>query len=300
MLLLLIVSLLWAFSFGLIKGRLAGLDSAFISAARLGLALLVFLPFLRWRGLSVRTALALAGIGAVQFGLMYLAYNESFRYLQAYEVALFTLTTPVFVTLFADALDRTLRPRALLAALLAVAGTALVVVKSAAVAVTISGILLVQASNAAFAIGQLQYARLRCRHAGLRDREVFGLLFAGGFALAGGAAVVRGAGTGVPLGPGHVWTLIYLGVLASGLGFFLWNQGATRVSAGTLAVMNNAKVPLAVGCSLLFFGEEADPVSLSASLAIMGVAVWLAEHARPAADPDPTIQHPSRPDRPPA
>ena len=79
MALLLLVSVIWAFSFGLIK-RL-GLDGTFVSAARLGLAFLVFLPFLRWRGLAARTALQLAGIGAVQFGLMYLAYNESFRYL---------------------------------------------------------------------------------------------------------------------------------------------------------------------------------------------------------------------------
>ena len=44
--LLFLTSLLWAFSFGLTK-RLTGLDAAFISFARLSLALLVFLPFLR-------------------------------------------------------------------------------------------------------------------------------------------------------------------------------------------------------------------------------------------------------------
>src|SRR3954471_22049716 len=124
MLLLVLVSLIWAFSPGLIKGRLTGIDSSVISATRLALALLVFLPLLRWRGMKMGTTFFLALIGAVQFGVMYLAYNESFRYLHAYEVALLTITTPIFVTLFADALDRTLRPRALAAALLAVLGTA--------------------------------------------------------------------------------------------------------------------------------------------------------------------------------
>src|SRR4051812_45256090 len=118
MALLLLVSVIWAFSFGLIK-RL-GLDGTFVSAARLGLALVVFLPLLRVRGLAPRLLVQLAGIGGVQFGLMYLAYNESFRYLKSHEIALFTLTTPIFVTLFADAFDGTLRARALLAALLAV------------------------------------------------------------------------------------------------------------------------------------------------------------------------------------
>ena len=73
------------------------------------------------------------------------------------------------------------------------------------------------------------------------------------------------------------WTLLYLGVLASGVGFFLWNVGATKVAAGTLAVMNNAKVPLGVAVSLLFFGGNADLSRLLASLAVLGAAVWLAQ-----------------------
>lgn len=273
--LLLLVSLIWAFSFGLIKGRLSGLDSAFISAARLGLALVVFLPFLRLRGLTFRTATALVLIGAVQFGVMYLAYNESFRFLHAYEVALFTITTPILVTLLADALEWRLHARALLAALLAVVATALVVVRSGEIEVTLAGFLLVQLSNAAFAFGQVLYRRVRARHTALRDREVFALLYAGAFAVAALAMVARGAS--VTFSPGQFWVLVYLGVLASGFGFFLWNVGATRVAAGTLAVMNNAKVPLAVACSLLFFGERASLPWLAASLGLMGVAVWLAQ-----------------------
>jgi drug/metabolite transporter (DMT)-like permease len=273
--LLIIVSLLWAFSFGLIKRHLGGVDSTFVAAARLGLALVVFLPFLRVRGVTWRTGLGLAGIGAVQFGLMYLAYIESFRYLRAYEAALFTITTPIFVTLFADALERTLRIQALVAAVLAVAGTAFVTVRSSELDLTLTGLALVQGSNAAFAIGQVAYRRLRQHTPALRDRDVFALLYAGAFAVAIVAVSVRGVA--VTLAPEQVWTLLYLGVLASGAGFFLWNVGATRVGSGTLAVMNNAKVPLAVVISLLFFGETAPLPWLAASLATLGVAVWLAE-----------------------
>ena len=274
--LLLLVSLLWAFSFGLIKGQLVGLDSSFVAAVRLALALLVFLPFLRLRDVGTKTALSLAGIGAVQFGLMYLAYIESFRYLRAYEAALFTITTPILVTLFADALDRTLRIRALLAALLAVGGAALVVVKSAEVNVTLMGLGLIQLSNAAFAIGQVLYRRLMLRDTTLRDRDVFGLPYAGAFAVALGAALVRGNPC-ADLTPPQAWTLLYLGVIPSGVGFFLWNVGATRVTAGTLAVMNNAKVPLAVAVSLVVFGESADLPRLLGAGALMALAVWLAE-----------------------
>ncbi|MDP3071603.1 MAG: EamA family transporter [Opitutaceae bacterium] len=276
MLHLLIVSLLWAFSFGLIKG-LTGIDAAFLSAARLALALLVFLPFLRLSGVAPRTGLALAGIGAIQFGLMYLAYNESFRFLAAHEIALFTLTTPIIVTLLADAFDRTLRGRALLAALLAVAGGACIVVKTAPTAGTLTGVVLVQLSNAAFALGQVLYRRLRGRQPGLRDREVFGLLYAGALAVTLPVSLVRTDFAALPLTAANLGVLLYLGVIASGLGFFLWNRGATRVSAGTLAVMNNAKIPLAVAVSLLVFREQADVPRLLAAGALMGVAVWLAE-----------------------
>lgn len=218
----------------------------------------------------------------MQFGLIYLAFNESYRYLQAYEVVLFTITTPVFVTLFADALDQRLHRTALAAALLAVLGAAVMVVKSPDVRVTLTGLGLVQLSNGAFAVGQVLYRRLRARQPDLRDREVFGLLYAGAFAIALGAMLLRSGGMTLTRDPVQLGTLVYLGVIASGLGFFLWNVGATRVNAGTLAVMNNAKVPLGVACSLLFFGERAsNPWLLLVSFALMAGAVWLAGRKPP-------------------
>ncbi len=271
--LLLLVSLIWAFSFGLIKQL--GLDGTFVSAARLGLALLVFIPFLRLRGVAQRTCLALAGIGAVQFGLMYLAYNESFRFLKAHEIALFTLTTPVLVTLLADAFDHTLRARAMLAALLAVLGGAAIYARAAPSAATLTGVALVQLSNLAFALGQVLYRRLRLRQPALRDRNVFGLLYAGGFAIALAAMFSRDINA--ILNTKELLILLYLGVVASGLGFFLWNLGATRVSTGTLAAMNNAKIPLAVAVSLLVFGETADWPRLLLSGAFMFAAIAVAE-----------------------
>jgi drug/metabolite transporter (DMT)-like permease len=271
---LIAVSLVWAFSFGLIKGRLAGLDPAFISAARLGLALLVFLPFLRPKSLKLRPGLILLALGAVQFGVMYLAYNASFVHLAAHEVALFSLTTPIFVTLIADALEGTLRVRALAAALVAVIGTGVVVFNGRDLSPTLAGLALMQLSNLAFAIGQVGYKRFREKHPG-RDRDGFGLLYLGGFLVA--LAAMATHDIDVTLNTSHLITLAYLGIIASGLGFFFWNVGATKVGAGTLAVMNNAKVPLAVACSLIFFGEHADMVRLAISLVLLTVAVLLAE-----------------------
>jgi len=274
---LIAVSLIWAFSPGLTKGLTAGLDSSFVAAARLGLALLVFLPFLRFKGLTWPVAAQLTGLGAVQFGLMYLAYNESFRHLQAHEVALFTLTTPVFVTLLADLLDRTFRTRALAAALLAVGGTFVIVFQGQNVRPTLWGLALVQLSNLAFAAGQVGYKRLRAQHPALRDREVFGLLYAGAVLLTLPVALARVDVATLTLSSTQAVTLVYLGVVASGLCFFLWNLGATRTGTGALAVMNNAKIPLMVACSLLFFGEYADIPRLFISLVLLTTAVWFAE-----------------------
>ena len=273
---LLIVSLLWAFSFGLTKGLTAGLDGNLVAAIRLGLALLIFLPFLRLRKLPLRTGLQLTGIGAIQFGLMYLAYNASFRYLPAYQVALFSVTTPILVTLFADAFDRTLRPRALLAALVAMVGTAVIVFQPGSAPASLHGFILVQIANLTFALGQVLYRRIRATLSSRPDHETFALLYVGAFALTGAVVLSQGQIQIYP-SPAQWRLLAYLGLVASGLGFFLLNLGATRVSAGTLAVMNNAKIPLAVVCSLLFFGESADPFRLVLSLLLLGVAIWLAE-----------------------
>ena len=94
--LLIIVSILWALSFGL-TARVSDLGAPFVTAVRAVLAALVFLPFLDVKGLSLRRTLAFAGIGALQFGLMYLLYIASFRWLRPSEVALFTIFTPLFV-----------------------------------------------------------------------------------------------------------------------------------------------------------------------------------------------------------
>ncbi|MEW6650390.1 MAG: EamA family transporter, partial [Chloroflexota bacterium] len=126
MIYLLIVSLLWAFSFGLIKGQLTGLDANFVAAARLFFAALVFLPFLRLGGVERPLRWRLALTGAAQYGLMYVAYIYAFRFLQAYEVALFTIFTPLYVTLIHDAIHRRLNWISLAATVLAVIGTAIV------------------------------------------------------------------------------------------------------------------------------------------------------------------------------
>lgn len=286
MLYLTVVSLIWAFSFGLIKTRLEGIDPALVAWLRLTVALPFFLPFLRWRQIPQRLKIRLFLTGAVQYGLMYVAYLNAFRYLDAYQVAVYTILTPIHVTLLGDLYRRRFRPGGLGAALLAVAGAAIITCRPEAFRGVATGFLLVQLSNLCFAAGQIEYRHLRPRFQALPDREVYALLFFGGAAVTALATVCSGGwGDLARISPGAAGTLLYLGAVASGLGFFWWNKGAVRTSAGTLAVFNNLKIPLAVAVSLLVFGEAADLTRLILGGMVILTGLLLARRNGPGNNP---------------
>lgn len=271
---LLLTSLVWAFSFGLVKRHLAGVDPGFVAFARLALALLLFLPLWRPRRTPPGMAWRLLAIGMVEFGLMYVFYIQSFRYLAAYQVALFTVLTPLYVALLDDALARRWRRLHFWTALLAAGGTAVIVYSGWGTKGLGPGFVLVQLSNACFAAGQVFYRRLPAVRA-WSDRDAFAWLYLGGVAAAALSMLVTAAAPAPRLDGVQLAVLAYLGLLASGIGFFLWNIGASRVSAGTLAVMNNLKVPLAVVVSLVFFRESADLLRLAIGAAAIFIALHL-------------------------
>ena len=251
---LLIATVIWSFSLGLIGNHLAGLPPAWLAATRLLVAAAVFLPFAQ--RVPLRTGAALFGIGMVQFGIMSLAYMSSFRYLKSHEVALFTVMTPVYVVLFNDLFTRKFHAVNLLAAILSVCGATAILWKGVSSAAPLIGFLLVELSNLCFALGQLLYRELlKSNTSPAADRRLFFWLYLGGLA----ALLPLGLHDAFTLSPRpslHQWAVIlYLGTLVSGVSYFLWNTGARRVAAGTLAVMNNFKLPLSVAVSLLIFGE---------------------------------------------
>jgi len=273
--LLFIVSFIWAFSFGLIKKNLGGVDANFVAFIRLALAFLLFLPLLRPRQWPLAMTLRFFALGMVQFGLMYVFYIQAFRHLAAYQVAVFTIFTPIFVALADDLWARRFRPLHFGTALLAVAGTAVIVYSGLGKTGLLSGFILVQASNLCFALGQVFYRRLRPLGKGWQDRDGFAWLYLGGTCAALLAMLIFSSPFPPRVSWSHIPALLYLGLLASGVGFFLWNVGATRVSAGTLAVFNNVKIPLAVLVSLLFFGEQTDWLRLLVGGGVIALALGL-------------------------
>jgi drug/metabolite transporter (DMT)-like permease len=280
MLLLLIVSVVWAFSFGLVK-KLSGIDPTVVAVLRLAVSLAVFAPFYRPRRLPKGCVLRLLLIGSVQFGAMYVLYQRSYLYLHAYEVALFTITTPLLVALADAAAERRWRARYGAAALLSVAGAAALVWKANGSSATLWGFLLVQLANLCFASGQVAWRRERARiPAEVSDASLFALPYAGAVAVALAVSLCTSDWRAVSATPVQWATLLYLGAVASGLCFFLWNVGATRVNAGVLAAFNNAKIPLGVAVSLLVFGEHADLGRLLLGGGLMALGVWVAGRGR--------------------
>ena len=161
---LLFVTLIQAFSFSLIGEYLAGhVDSYFAVLVRVLLAGLVFIPLTRWRQVEPTFMRGMLLIGALQFGVTYVCLYLSFRVLTVPEVLLFTILTPLHVTLIEDALNRRFNPWALIAALVAVAGAA-VIRYDRINPDFFMGFLLLQLANFTYAAGQVLYKHLVARH----------------------------------------------------------------------------------------------------------------------------------------
>ena len=271
---LLIVSLIWAFSFGLIKTQLAGLDASFISFVRLLISFLIFLPFLRVKKMSLSLSTRLFFTGMIQYGLMYLSYIYAYNFLAAYEIALFTIFTPLYITLFNDLFSRKFHKLFLIEALIAVIATGIILFNRISNMGLVSGFLLIQISNISFAFGQVYYKRI-LKNTQYKDRQIFALLYAGAVFLTGISSLLTVDFNALRISMQQVYTLLYLGFIASGAGFFLWNYGARRTDTGTLAVFNNLKIPLAISVSFLFFAETGSiPRLLIGGIILVGLIIY--------------------------
>ncbi|WP_272022756.1 EamA family transporter [Olleya namhaensis] len=272
------VTIIWAFSFSLIGVYLSGyVDAWFSVLMRIGIATLLFLPFLRLNKLKKETIFKLTAIGAVQLGLMYCFYFQSFNYLTVPEVLLFSVFTPIYITLLNDILSRQFHKGFLLTALIAVLGAAYIQYSSISENVVL-GFLITQGANLCFAVGQVAYKYLLKTTPELErtpKHTIFGLFFIGAFIVSLITFFVFGSTEKMPTTPVQWGVLLYLGAVASGLGYFFWNQGVIRVNTGALAIMNNALIPLGLIVNILIWNKEADikKILIGGSLIFASLAI---------------------------
>lgn len=284
MIYLILASLTWSFSFGIIKSQLATVSPGFLACVRLGLAGMVFLPFLRVRNLRRDQILKLAGIGFVQYGVMYLCYLSSFRFLRASEIALFTVTTPLFVAIISSFHERRYRIRVFFVALLSVISAFFVVFTGSFPVVALWGFVLVQISNIAFAAGQLWYRNVMPSSLAVSDVQVFAVLYFAGALLASVTLASQDPFIiAQNLNFAQWMALVYLSLIPTALAFFLWNKGSRSVAVARLAILNNLKVPLAVAVSLLVFETEFTlerAVRLICAFLLLALAIYFSEKSQ--------------------
>lgn len=273
-----ITTFIWAFSFPLIGHYISGhMDSFFAAFFRVFLAFLVFLPFLDWR-LNFKLRMKICGIGALQIGIMYIFYYHSFAYLSVSEVALFTIFTPFYVSIIYDLYAKRFRILYLLSIGICVFGAFIIKFNGWDFS-SLLGFLLIQAANLCFGIGQSLYKVVCEKHSISNDittqKRIFGYFHLGAAIITGIAFLILGDKGNLPTQTLSIATLVYLGLIASGVGYFIWNIGALKVDSGILAIMNNAVIPVAIVVNAIFWGIDFESKSLILGSSIMAFALWL-------------------------
>ncbi len=269
---LIIASLIWAFSFGLIKTQLTGLDPIAVSSVRLLLATLIFTPFILRKKMQNR--LQFMALGAVQFGLMYIFYITSYKHLPAYAVALFTIFTPLYVALLDDFMNREINSDRIVAVIIAIIGAGMAVWHALPPREAVVGILLLQGSNLCFAAGQYYYRRL---HSLASHTTKVGWMYLGATIVVTLLALTTGGFSDFQVSRTAAMTLLYLGVIPTGLCFWLWNRGAVKTSVSKLAISNNLKIPTAILIAWLFFGESAPYLRVGLGIAVIVIALMISD-----------------------
>ena len=272
---LIFVTILWAFSFSLIGEILAGqVDSYFAVLIRVALASLVFLPFTKFKGIPNKLKLKIMLIGTVQIGLMYIFLYKSFLFLSVPEVVLFTVFTPIYVTLFYDGLKGQFKALYLISTGLAVFGAYIIRYQNISEDF-ITGFLMVQGASICFALGQSAYKKVMESHREIRQRDVFGYFHFGALIISAISFILFA--NPEKLSPSLIqWTvLLWLGIAASGLGYFLWNKGACLVDAGVLAIMNNALVPVGLLVNLIIWEKTSNYLLLFLGSAVIALSLYL-------------------------
>ncbi|MCL4118343.1 UNVERIFIED_CONTAM: hypothetical protein GTU68_008600 [Idotea baltica] len=276
---LIITTLLWAFSYSLIGEVLANsVDSYFAVLSRIVASGLIFVPLIKWKESSFYFIFSMLSIGALQFGITYICLYLSFHFLNVPEVLLFTIFTPMYVTLIEDALNSQFNSRALIAALIAILGAFIIRYKHLSHHVLI-GFFILQIANSAFAAGQISYKHLIAKYPSpLPEYRRFGYFYLGALTIALPAFLLLGDTSKLPKTPVQWIVLAWLGFMASGLGFYLWNKGATIVRAEVLAVMNNAIIPVGIFINFVLWKKNFNPYLLTIGGIIILISLFIAQN----------------------
>lgn len=210
----------------------------------------------------------------MQLGIMYMLSFHAYLYLTVSELLLFTVLTPLYITLIYDLMSkRRLRWGYAFSALLAVIGAGIIRYDQVTDHFW-TGLLLVQLSNISFAIGMVGYKRLMETRP-MPQHIAFAWFYIGAFLVAVVAWSMLGNAQKMPETTLQWGILVFLGVAASGIGYFMWNYGATQVDAGTLGIMNNMHVPAGLLVNLAIWHQQPHWPSFITGAMVILASLWV-------------------------
>lgn len=274
-----LVTLLWAFSFSLIGVYLsADVDPYVAVFIRMVLATLLLLPFFRLRNIHLEYASKLILIGAVQIGIMYMLLYHAFLYISVAEVLLFTIFTPLYITLIDERFinRQTLPASWWLAAALSVLGAAVIRYHQPASDFW-WGFLLIQGANLCFATGQVAYKRLAMDSATMQISH-YALFFFGAFIASALATLLWADWSRTPQTWTHWVVLLWLGLVASGIGYLAWSIASKKVNIAQLATMNNMLIPFGILVNVIIWGSDIHWFSFTIGAFVIVISVILASY----------------------
>ena len=255
MIFLIISTIIWAFSFSIIGNYLSSdIDPWSLSLIRVIISFLIFLPFIDLN-INKKRMVYIIGVGAIQIGFMYSFYLNAFSFISVEKILLFTIFTPIYVTIITDIFQKKIKKFFLFLSILSVIGSLIIRITDVQL-LDLKGFILIQGANFSFALGQVLYKRYIKNNSKLDyNLNEFGYFYFGAIIIASLGSLIMIDSLSYPKSTTQWILVLWLGAIASGLGYYFWNRGSVLVNNGTLAVMNNLVIPLGLFIEIAFFSK---------------------------------------------
>tara|TARA_B100001173_G_scaffold190005_1_gene163916 strand:+ start:283 stop:1122 length:840 start_codon:yes stop_codon:yes gene_type:complete len=255
MIFLIISTIIWAFSFSIIGNYLSSdIDPWSLSLIRVIISFLIFLPFIDLN-INKKRMVYIIGVGAIQIGFMYSFYLNAFSFISVEKILLFTIFTPIYVTIISDIFQKKIKKFFLFLSILSVIGSLIIRITDVQL-LDLKGFILIQGANFSFALGQVLYKRYIKNNSKLDyNLNEFGYFYFGAIIIASLGSLIMIDSLSYPKSTTQWILVLWLGAIASGLGYYFWNRGSVLVNNGTLAVMNNLVIPLGLFIEIAFFSK---------------------------------------------
>lgn len=269
-----VAMLTWSSAYATISYALAAFTPGEVALARLGLALICFLAWVRLRGITLPPLRAwppLMGLGVMGLTIYHLCLNDAETEIASGTAAIILALSPAVTGVASTVwLGERLSPRTIAGLTLALAGVVLVVLTSGqsvsfqpkAALVLIS----VTCTSLYFVMQKPFLGRYRVE-------AVTTVTFIGGVitALPFGLHLPQALAAAPPP---RIVALLWLGLGPTFIGYLTWNMAIARASVSKVTSFIYFSTPIALLISWLWLGERPGPLTLTgAAIVIMGVVL---------------------------